>query len=85
MKPIAFPGVTTIFGKDQPEYLDLPAYVDEKTGRVVTCWALTFKERVRMLLTGELWIAVLTFGRPFQPILPTTELDDDAGYELIFD
>lgn len=52
--------------KDQPEYLPLPARVDN--GKVITCWKFTFKERLKILFTGSLFLSLFTFGNPLQPI-----------------
>ena len=71
------PGVdlpVTIFAENQPEYLPLPAYRfgdAEKT--VLSRWKLTWGERLRVLLTGNLWLYSLTFGNPLQPLLPTVK------------
>jgi hypothetical protein len=68
MTPITFPEQTTILAKDQPEYLPLP--VCRHDDWVISCWKLTFWERVQLLFTGRLWLVVLTFGGPLQPQLP---------------
>ena len=56
-----------VFGKDQPEYLPLPA-VKLADGTVVTRWHLTFKERLQVLLGGSIWLSQLTFGHKLQPL-----------------
>ena len=66
MTPVSFPEQTVVFAKDQPEYLPLPAHVDEH-GCVTFCWQLSWRDRLRLLVTGKLWHQVLTFGRPLQP------------------
>lgn len=71
MTPITptLPGVDlpiVIYAKDQPEYLPLPAYRMED-GNVVTLWKFSWKERLRLLLTGKLWHEQLTFNHPLQP------------------
>ena len=71
MKPIEFKEQNIVFAKDQPPYLPLPAYQDdEQGGRVFHCWQLSFIERVKVLFTGKLWINVLNFHKPLQPIKP---------------
>ena len=71
MNPIEFKEQNKIYAKDQPQYLPLPVYEDnEQGGRVFHCWKLTFKERIKLLFTGKLWINVLNFGEPLQPIKP---------------
>ena len=79
MEPIEFLGHNIVIAKDQPEYRGLPAYV---VGDATTfCWKLTFKERLKLLWTGELWHTVLTFGRPLQPQLPSVDIPFDVRLE----
>lgn len=56
-----------IIAKDQPEYLPLPAIVLED-GTVITRWHFSLWERLRLLLFGDLWLSVLTFNHPLQPV-----------------
>lgn len=56
-----------IYGKDQPEYLPLPALVNTH-GEVLTRWQMNWHERLRALLTGNVYLTVLTFNRPIQPV-----------------
>ena len=70
MTPIKFKEHNIVFAKNQPEYLQLPAYHDKVGGRIFHCWRLTWKEKLKILFTGKLWIKVLTFNNPPQPILP---------------
>lgn len=72
MKPIEFPEQNIVFAKNQKEYLPLPAYManDEK-GTAVTCWQLTWRERIKILFTGKLWWTQLTFGQKLQSQLPS--------------
>jgi hypothetical protein len=72
MKAIEFKEQNVVYAKDQPEYLPLPAY-KSKDGVVVCCWELSFKERLRVLITGKLWISMLTFNKPLQPVLLETD------------
>lgn len=73
MTPTRFPGCNVTLGADQPQYRPLPAY-RSADGRVLTCWRLTLRERIRILLGYKLWITQLTFGEGFQPVLP--EIDN---------
>lgn len=59
-----------IFAKDQPEYLQLPAWrsFDREDGMIVSRFKLTFKERLQILFSGSLWLSVLTFNTTLQPI-----------------
>lgn len=59
-----------IFSKDQPQYLPLPA-IKLDSGRVISRWKMTWRERLRVLFCGDLWLHQLTFNQPLQPQLPT--------------
>jgi hypothetical protein len=65
MKPTEFPEQTIIWAKDQPEYQPLPAYSDEH--QTISCWSLSWRERVRLLWSGRLWLHQMNFGRALQP------------------
>jgi hypothetical protein len=69
MKPISFPEHNAVYAKDQPEYLPLPVYRDPN-GTVTSCWSLSFRERLKVLFAGRLWLTTLTFNHPLQPLLP---------------
>lgn len=71
MESIEFPEQTMVWAKNQPPYRPLPAYVnDEET---ISCWKLTWRERLRVLFTGQLWLRQMNFGAPLQPQAPTVE------------
>lgn len=71
MKPVRFKEQNKVYAKDQRPYLPLPVYEDdEQGGRVFHCWQLSFKERIKLLFTGKLWINVLNFKQKLQPIKP---------------
>ena len=42
----------------QPNVIDLPAYRDKDEGFTVSCWKLTWRERLSVLLTGRTWLWV---------------------------
>ena len=67
MNPVQFDGSNITFAKNQPPYRPLPAHCDLKSGRVTSCWRLTIIERLRVLLTGQVWVQVLANG-PLQPL-----------------
>lgn len=75
MEPIPFKGCNVVYGKNQPQYRDLPA-CKTTDDMVISCWVLTEDEMMEILQTGRLWLSQLTFGDPFQPILPTIEPPD---------
>lgn len=76
MKPIKFAESNIVFAKDQPEYLPLPAWKGAD-GTVVSCWKFDWKERIKLLLKGTLWLTTLTFNQSLQPQRP------DVNYPFV--
>ena len=57
------------FAKDQSQYKPLEANVrDDQFGEVETKWKLSFVERLIVLFAGNIYLSLLTFGSPLQPI-----------------
>lgn len=75
MKPIKFKEQNCTYAENQPEYLPLPAYKDEQ-GIVTSCWKLSIRERIRILIKGELWLCLWTFDKPLTPSFMTTRKKD---------
>ncbi len=73
MKPVEFPEQNAVFAKNQPQYRQLPALRCDD-GYVITRWHLTFTECLKVLFTGTVWISLLTFKQPLQPLLPEVHL-----------
>lgn len=68
MKPIKFKEVNITFAVDQSEYLPLPAFKNNSNqGEVVSCWKLSWKEKLQILIMGKLWVSLMTFNRPLTP------------------
>lgn len=61
-----------VYAKDQPEYIPLPV-LKFQDGTIVSRWRMSWKERLRALLTGDIFLAVLTFNQPLQPVLLATD------------
>lgn len=77
MQPIEFPEHNVVFAKDQPEYKPLPAFRnDSPQGEVISCWKLSFTERLRILFTGNLWVSLMTFNKPLTPSFFSTKKSD---------
>lgn len=77
MIPIKFPESNVIFAANQPEYQPLPAWKNEGgMGEVVSCWKLSFKERITILFTGKLWVSLCAFGKPLTPSYFSTKKTD---------
>lgn len=74
MNPISpvfpsYPGLAEkVWAKHQPEYRALPSVqIDDVT---VTRWRLSWRERLRILWFGSLWLSQGNFRGPWQPQLP---------------
>jgi hypothetical protein len=71
MEPVEFAEQTHTLAKDQPQYRPLPVHmVDEPERRMISCWKLTWLERLQLLISGRLWLMQMTFGDALQPLLP---------------
>ena len=68
MDIIRFPECNVVYAENQPEYRPLPALKMED-GEIVTCWKLSIGERLKILFSGRIWLNVLTFNKPLQPLL----------------
>jgi hypothetical protein len=76
MRPIVFPESNgTLGGGPASRYgtldavADLPVY--RGSGQVISCWQLTVWERVKLLLSGRVWLLVL--GTNHAPVSVVTE------------
>jgi len=68
MKPVSFKHQNVIYAKDQPEYQPLPALkLDTPSGEVISCWQMSFKERMKVLFTGKVWVSLASFNNPLTP------------------
>ena len=75
MQPLNFEGANIVFGANQPEYQPLLAERVGKpeTGQINTCWELSPDELKRVQETGKIWLGVLTFGQPLQPVIVSVD------------
>ena len=74
MKPIEFEGSNVVYGENQPEYQPLPALKRKgNSGEIVTCWELSPDELKQIQETGKIWVSMLTFGQPLQPVLVSVD------------
>lgn len=76
MKPVspAIPGLPkVIYAEHQLEYIPLPSHKSDD-GCVTTRWQLTWRERLQVLFSGQIYLQLLTFNRPLQPIRISTDL-----------
>ena len=75
MKPVALqiPGHERdeiVIGKDQPEYVPLPALrlITEEGIATVTRWRPSDEERAQLLAGADIWLQQLTGRGPLQPV-----------------
>ncbi len=58
-----------LLAENQPEYIALPSIISAGLGGVVTTrWRFTWKERLQLLWSGNLWLQQMTFHRNVQPV-----------------
>ena len=69
---------TVVFAKDQPQYILLPANL--KGEYVETKWRLSWRERIAVLMRGDFYLTVKTFGSPLQPLRPSVERQPDEWF-----
>ena len=73
MRPVKFKDQNTTFAEHQPEYQPLPALrIDSKKGEVISCWRLSFIERLRVLVFGRVWLSLMSFNKPLTPSFLST-------------
>lgn len=75
MKAVNFKKANVVYGENQPEYIPLPAYKvpDDPKGAIVTKWKLSPEELEKVQETGEIYLSMLTFNEPMQPVMLTTD------------
>jgi len=68
MRPVKFKHLNVEFGKNQDEYNTLPALrLDTPQGEVISCWKISFKERIKILFFGRVWLSLMSFNKPLNP------------------
>ncbi len=67
MNVVAFKECNTIYAENQPEYLPLHCHRSED-GKVTSCWKLSVIERLKVVFFGKLYLQILTFNKPLQPL-----------------
>ena len=67
MEPVKFEECNVVYGDNQEEYVGLPAH-KTPDGQVLMCFQLDEDEIEEMRKTGKMWISLLTFNKPLQPI-----------------
>lgn len=68
MKTISFKHQNIVFAENQPEYTPLPALkLNTENGEVISCWSMNFRERLKVLVTGRVWLSLMSFNKPLTP------------------
>ena len=67
LKAIKFKECNVTYAKNQPEYLNLPG-LSMPDGELITCWELSIAECLKLLRTRKIWLSILTFNNPLQPL-----------------
>lgn len=76
MTPCEFPEANTVYGRGQSEYLPLPAFrSDDHRVMVTSCWRMDWRERLRVLLFGRVYVSQLTFAAALQPVRTSTRFE----------
>lgn len=57
-----------VMGKDQPQYIPLPAIKSRSKGIVTTKWKFSWKERLMVLFVGSVYLQVWVFNNRLQPV-----------------
>ncbi len=72
MKPIKFKDHNKVYAENQPEYQPLPVLkFDTSEGEVIACWKMSFRERIKVLFTGKVWVSLMSFNKPLTPSFVT--------------
>jgi len=70
MKAVEFEQVTHRIAENQEEYETLPVYNHgDESGTVTMCFQLDEDEMKQVKKTGLVWLSVMTFNKPMQPIV----------------
>lgn len=74
MKPVHFKEVTNVLAKPasmtDDECSSLPIYTDGV--ECVSCWKMSWKERIKALLFGKIWLLIMS-GHTQPPVLLVCE------------
>ena len=73
MKPVPFKFQNFVYKKNSSKYDELPAWKNKGArGEVVSCWKMSFLERLKVLFTGRVWLLAVTHNKPLTPYKMTT-------------
>ena len=72
MIPVKFEEANIVYGKKQPDYIPLPGHISADGNAATFCFELTDEEIKTLVETKQIWLSLLTFGKPLQPIRLST-------------
>ena len=75
MELVKFKECNVVYGEGQKEYMPLPALRFDD-GTVVMCWKLSWKELFKVVFRRKIWVSLLTFNKPLQPISVSVDHED---------
>lgn len=75
-------GWYTVFGANQPEYLPLPARIDQE-GATFTIFDLSLDERKAIMDGARIGLRIATYGSPLQPFHVAVEGTEEWPYETV--
>ncbi|RJP17198.1 MAG: hypothetical protein C4529_14985 [Deltaproteobacteria bacterium] len=74
-------GHEVVYAKDQPEYIPLRCLRSNAyTGSVLSRWTLTPEQRQLVAEGGDIFLELLTFGHPLQPIMIAVGNDPEPWF-----
>lgn len=76
MKAKEFDEVNVRIAEHQDEYETLPAYHDKNEGSMTFCFELDEEEQLEVATNGVIFMKVLTFNQPLQPIAMSVIKED---------
>lgn len=66
MNPIKFKEQNFTYTKPESmtdeECSSLPVY--KQNNEIISCWKMSFKERIKALFTGKVWFCVMSYSQP---------------------
>jgi hypothetical protein len=69
------------YAANQPDYQSLPAY-QTNSGISITRWRCNWRDRLRVLFWGDVYLCQMTFHQPLQPVRLQTAVPEIQDGEL---
>jgi len=77
--PVKFPEAEATYGRRNAPFVPVHVFVDDE--EVISCWQLSWWERIVIVWTGRLWLRQYTKGDKMHPQYPQVELPFVRGKE----